>query len=218
VRGWTEVEPRHQPHQLVCIREAEAIIPDISRAMMVVMVLAGIEAELQLGPYEAVYRDYVGIRGRSGLPGDHVALTRLICGYHRDDIEIMLRPLNGACGTLVETHWPKIEALAEALLADGPDRRAQGDPPDTRPPANAAAGHDLRDRAPRRGGESCRSRAGSADRNSRQMKRPPGEGDPSGLMAVRPLPRRAEPIRRSRSSRRVVDARSTEAGGDTASR
>jgi hypothetical protein len=119
VRGWTEVEPRHQPHQLVCIREAEAIIPDISRAMMVVMVLAGIEAELQLGPYEAVYRDYVGIRGRSGLPGDHVALTRLICGYHRDDIEIMLRPLNGACGTLVETHWPKIEALAEALLADG---------------------------------------------------------------------------------------------------
>jgi hypothetical protein len=119
VRGWTEVEPRHQPHQLVCMREAEAIIPDISRAMMVVMVLAGIEAELQLGPYEAVYRDYVGIRGRSGLPGDHVALTRLICGYHRDDIEIMLRPLNGACGTLVETHWPKIEALAEALLADG---------------------------------------------------------------------------------------------------
>jgi hypothetical protein len=62
---------------------------------------------------------YVGRRERGLVPADHVEITKLLCGYHRDDIEIMLRALNAACGWLVETHWPQIAALAEALLADG---------------------------------------------------------------------------------------------------
>jgi hypothetical protein len=83
----------------------------------VVMILAGIEAELRLGPYDDVFRDYVGRRERGGIPTDHVDITKLLCGYRWDDIEIMMRATNAACGWLVETRWPQIEALAEASLA-----------------------------------------------------------------------------------------------------
>jgi len=108
--GWTDFGRCTQGLRS-SIFDARRVYPEIEAALEIVISLAGGRAEELIGA--AVFDDY------DRLAVAEILRTSLGCPEGSARSRRIMRPLISICGKYVHLHRPQIDALVEALLADG---------------------------------------------------------------------------------------------------
>jgi hypothetical protein len=107
---------RYTERHHYAVEAARQTCPHIEATIAIVCLLAGVQAEARIALDEMVSE------GERSFQDDIERISKLLLeqtGCGPADIRRTLEPLISICRRHIENHWPQVDALAKALLADG---------------------------------------------------------------------------------------------------